>query len=81
MVQGAYSIVFLTNDELVAVRDPHGFRPLCMGKVTNGNGPDSVVFASEPPAFDLMGAEYVRDIVPGDTVVVDKTGIRSLRPF
>ena len=81
MVQGAFSMVFLTNDELVAVRDPHGFRPLCMGKLPTGSGPDAVVFASEPPAFDLMGAEYVRDIVPGEMVVVDKSGIRSIRPF
>jgi amidophosphoribosyltransferase len=75
-VEGAYSMVFLTNDELVAVRDPYGFRPLCMGKLG-----DAVVFASEPPAFDLMGAEYVRDVAPGEMVVVDRTGTRSLRPF
>jgi amidophosphoribosyltransferase len=80
-VEGAYSILFMTNDELVAVRDPHGFRPLCLGNLPGQNGGAAVVFASEPPAFDLVGAEYVRDLSPGEMIVVDKTGLRSLRPF
>jgi amidophosphoribosyltransferase len=80
-VEGAYSILFMTNDELVAVRDPHGFRPLCLGTLAGQNGGSAVVFASEPPAFDLVGAEYVRDLSPGEMLVVDKTGLRSLRPF
>jgi amidophosphoribosyltransferase len=75
-VQGAYSLVFLSAEELVAVRDPNGFRPLCLGRLG-----DAVVVASEPPAFTLIGAQYVRDIEPGEMIVVDKFGMRTLRPF
>lgn len=78
-MQGAYSIVFLTTDELVAVRDPHGFRPLCLGRLSGSSG--AIVVASEPAAFELMGAEYVRDVEPGEMLVADREGIRSLRPF
>jgi amidophosphoribosyltransferase len=81
-MQGAYSIVFLTTDELVAVRDPHGFRPLCLGTLRPAPGhPGSPVVASEPSAFELIGAEYVRDVEPGEMLVFDRAGIRSLRPF
>ena len=75
-VQGAYSLVILTADELIAVRDPYGFRPLCLG--IRG---DAHIVASEPPAFSLIGGEYVRDIEPGEMVVVNKFGMRSTRPF
>jgi amidophosphoribosyltransferase len=75
-MQGAYSVVVLTTDELIVARDPHGFRPLCMGKL--GEAP---VFASEPVAFELIGAEWVRDLDPGEIVVVDRDGMRSLKPF
>ncbi|MGE0788733.1 MAG: amidophosphoribosyltransferase [Sandaracinaceae bacterium] len=75
-VEGAYSIVFMTPEQLIAVRDPHGFRPLCMGMLK-----DAQVVASEPPAFHLIGAEYLRDIAPGEMVVVDDNGLRSLHPF
>ena len=75
-VEGAYSLVFLSPDELVAVRDPYGFRPLCLGKLGGAH-----VVASEPPAFQLIGAEYVRDIEPGELVLVNKDGLQSLRPF
>ncbi|CAN0907746.1 Amidophosphoribosyltransferase 2, chloroplastic [Linum grandiflorum] len=68
-------MVFVTEDKLVAVRDPHGFRPLVMGrKKCNG----AVVFASETCALDLIDAEYVREVNPGEVVVVDKDGISSL---
>ena len=81
-MQGAYSIVFLTTDELVAVRDPHGFRPLSLGTLAALPGrPPGFVFASEPSAFELIGAEFVRDIEPGEMVVFDRDGMRSLRPF
>jgi amidophosphoribosyltransferase len=60
----------------VGVRDPHGFRPLCLGKLDNG-----WVLASETPALDIVGAHFVREIDPGEMVVVDAAGIRSLRPF
>ena len=75
-VEGAYSMVFLTPDELIAVRDPHGFRPLCLGLLN-----DSHVVASEPGAFHLIGAELLRDIEPGEMLVIDREGVRSLRPF
>ncbi|MFK7991480.1 MAG: amidophosphoribosyltransferase [Sandaracinaceae bacterium] len=75
-VEGAYSMVFLTPTELIAVRDPHGFRPLCVGLLK-----DSHVVASELPAFHLIGAEYVRDVKPGEVLVVDQKGMRSMSPF
>lgn len=75
-VEGAYSMLCITPDTLIAVRDPHGFRPLCLGILK-----DAHVFASEPPAFHLIGAEYLRDVEPGEMLVVDRGGMRSLRPF
>ena len=75
-VQGAYSLVFLSPGELVAVRDPHGFRPLCLGRLN-----DAYVISSEPPAFTLIGAEYVRDVEPGEMIVIDRSGLRSVYPF
>lgn len=75
-VEGAYSLVFLTVDEMVAVRDPNGLRPLCLGQLG-----DAVVIASEPPAFHLMGAEYVRDVEPGEMIIANKFGMRSVHPF
>jgi len=75
-LRGAYSLMFLTNSELIAVRDPYGFRPLSIGKL-KGNW----VFASEPIAFDLIAADYVRDVEPGEMVVVSESGIRSYFPF
>ena len=70
--QGAFSMLFSTPDRLIAVRDPRGFRPLCMGKL---NG--ATVFASETCAFDLIGAEYVRDVSPGEMIVVDAEGVHA----
>ena len=75
-VQGAFSLVLLTKDKLVAVRDPHGFRPLALGRLG-----DAVVIASETCAMDLIGATYERDIEPGEVLVVSATGMRSLKPF
>jgi len=74
--KGAFSAVFLVGDALVAVRDPHGFRPLSLGILNRAH-----VVASEPTAFDLIAAEFVRDIEPGEMVVVDGSGVRSFRPF
>lgn len=65
---GAYSLVFLTEEKVVAVRDPHGFRPLVMGRKSNG----AYVFASETCALDLIEAEYVREVQPGEMIVIDK---------
>lgn len=72
-LQGAYSMVFVTEDKLVAVRDPHGFRPLVMGRRSNG----AVVFASETCALDLIEATYEREVYPGEVLVVDKDGVKS----
>lgn len=79
-VEGAYSLLLLTERELIAVRDPMGIRPLCMGKLSHAGG-EAIVIASEPVSFDLIGATYVRDIEPGEMLVVDSKGMRSLRPF
>ncbi|KAL4281006.1 hypothetical protein GQ457_03G002270 [Hibiscus cannabinus] len=74
-LEGAYSMVFVTEDKLVAVRDPHGFRPLVMGRRSNG----AVVFASETCALDLIEATYEREVNPGEVLVVDKKdGVQSL---
>jgi amidophosphoribosyltransferase len=75
-VQGAYSILFLTPKALVGVRDPMGFRPLVIGKL-KGN----FVLASETTALDLIEAEYLREVEPGEVVVVDGGGLRSERLF
>ncbi|MFI5322986.1 MAG: amidophosphoribosyltransferase [Thermodesulfobacteriota bacterium] len=74
--KGAYSLLFLTPEAMIAVRDPYGFRPLVMGKLG-----DSVVFASETCAFDLIEAELVREIEPGEVVVVNENGVESFKPF
>ncbi len=75
-VKGAYSLLLLTEQEMVAVRDPHGFRPLAMGNLDGAH-----VFASETCAFDLIGAKYVRDVEPGEMVVVSPQGMKSYFPF
>jgi amidophosphoribosyltransferase len=75
-VRGAFSLVLLTKDRLVAVRDPHGFRPLALGRLDG-----AVVIASETCAMDLIGATYERDVEPREVLVVSADGIRSLKPF
>ena len=75
-VRGAFTMLLLTPDQLIAVRDPHGFRPLSIGRTK-----DAYVFSSEPPAFDLIGAEYLRDVEPGEMVVVNDSGLESFYPF
>ncbi|MBE7412604.1 MAG: amidophosphoribosyltransferase [Leptospiraceae bacterium] len=77
IVQGAYSLLVLTNKYLIAVRDPNGFRPLVMGKRSDG----AIVFASETCAFDITDTEYIRDVEPGEMIVVDHLGIKSYFPF
>jgi amidophosphoribosyltransferase len=76
-VMGAYSLLFLTKDAMVAARDPWGFRPLVLGRLPGG----VTVAASETCALDLIDAEYIRDVEPGEMVVVDRTGMRSFKPF
>ena len=75
-VRGAYSLVVLTENSMIAVRDPQGFRPLVLGSL---NG--ATIVASETCALDLVRAEYVREIEPGEMIVVDDSGLRSLSPF
>ncbi|KJS65354.1 MAG: amidophosphoribosyltransferase [Peptococcaceae bacterium BICA1-7] len=72
-VKGAYSLLIITEDSLIAVRDPYGFRPLCLGKLG-----DAYVVASESCALDTVGAKKVRDIKPGEIVIIDDQGIRSM---
>ncbi|OGW86643.1 MAG: amidophosphoribosyltransferase [Omnitrophica bacterium RIFCSPHIGHO2_02_FULL_46_11] len=74
--QGAYSMTLLTEKELIGIRDPHGFRPLCLGKLDG-----AYVIASETCAFDLIEAEYIREIEPGEVVMINEKGLKSFRPF
>ena len=71
-IEGAYSMLFLTKDRLIAVRDPRGFRPLCLGLLD-----DTYVLASETCAFDLINATYLRDVEPGEILVISNQGIDS----
>jgi amidophosphoribosyltransferase len=75
-IKGAFSLVFITKDKLIAVRDPQGFRPLAIGKKD-----DATIFASETCVFDLLDADYVRDVRPGEILIVDAKGMRSLGQF
>jgi amidophosphoribosyltransferase len=75
-VEGAYSLLVLTNDGLIACRDPLGIRPLVMGKLG-----EATIFASESVAFDVIGATFLRDVEPGEMVLVNDSGIRSFSPF
>jgi amidophosphoribosyltransferase len=76
-VAGAYSLVFLSEDRLIAARDPHGFRPLVLGRLKDGG----IVVASETCALDLVEATYEREIEPGEILVVSEQGLESHRPF
>jgi amidophosphoribosyltransferase len=76
-VDGAFSIVMMTRDRVFAARDPRGFRPLSMGRITNPDGPDTIVFASETCAFDLLRAKFERDVQPGELVMVTQDGVTS----
>ncbi|HZS33180.1 MAG TPA: amidophosphoribosyltransferase [Methylomirabilota bacterium] len=75
-VSGAYSLVMLTPETLVGCRDPHGFRPLVIGRLG-----DAWLLASETCALDLLEAEFVRDVEPGEIVLIDAQGLRSVKPF
>ncbi len=75
LLEGAYSLLVMSPKKLIAARDPHGFRPLCMGKYN-----DSIVFASESAAIDACGAEFIRDVEPGEIIVVNSEGVRSIKP-
>ncbi len=75
-LEGAYCFVMLSEDELIGIRDPHGFRPLCLGKLE-----DAYVLASETCALDLIHAQYIRDIEPGEVLIINRKGLKSLYPF
>jgi amidophosphoribosyltransferase len=80
--RGAYSLLFLTLDKLIAARDPYGFRPLVLGRFPEGKNRSTYVFASETCALDLIEAEYVRDVEPGEIVTIGPDGmVESLKPF
>jgi len=74
-VHGAYSLVLMGEKELIGARDPFGFRPLVIGKLDDG-----IIFSSETCALDLIGAEFVREVEPGEVVVADENGLRSFKP-
>ena len=74
--EGAFTLAVMDRHGLVGVRDPHGFRPLCLGRLEHG-----WVIASETAALDIVGAQFVREIEPGEMLVIDDTGPRSVRPF
>jgi amidophosphoribosyltransferase len=74
--EGAFSMLFATPTSIIAARDPRGFRPLCMGDLDG-----ATVFASETCAFDLIGARYIRDVEPGEIVIVDQNGVHSFYAF
>ncbi len=80
-IEGAFSLVLMTPDRLFAARDPRGFRPLSMGRMPAGPGvlQDTILFASESTAFDLVGAIFERDVEPGELIVVGPEGVESRR--
>ena len=80
-VVGAYALVALTETALMGVRDPLGVRPLILGRVTHADASISWVLASETCALDIIGAEFVRDIEPGEIIIIDDAGVRSIKPF
>lgn len=73
-IKGAYSLLILTNDKILAIRDPHGFRPLSLGMLNN-----TYIIASETCAFDLLNAKYIRDIEPGEILIISDEGLTSLK--
>ncbi|KAA0235574.1 MAG: Amidophosphoribosyltransferase [Acidimicrobiales bacterium] len=75
-LEGAFSFVLADQAHVIGVRDPHGFRPLCLGRLDNG-----WVLASETPALDTVGATFIRELDPGEMVMIDATGVRSVHPF
>jgi amidophosphoribosyltransferase len=80
-VIGAYSLIALTNDALMGVRDPLGVRPLILGRLGHADGSGGWVLASETCALDIVGATFVRDVEPGEIVVINDQGVHSIRPF
>lgn len=73
-IKGAYALAIMTEDKLIGIRDPHGIRPLALGRLK-----DSYVIASETCAFDVIGAEYIRDVRPGEIIIINKEGLTSIQ--
>ena len=73
-IKGSYAIVILTEDKLIGIRDPHGIRPLCIGKIGN-----SYILSSESCALDSVGGEFIRDVEPGEMVIIDEDGLRGVK--
>jgi amidophosphoribosyltransferase len=80
-VIGAYSLIALSNEALLGVRDPMGVRPLILGRIVNADGTGTWVLTSETCALDIVGAEFVRDVEPGEIVVINDQGLHSIKPF
>jgi amidophosphoribosyltransferase len=82
-VRGAFSFVMMTKDRLIGIRDPHGFRPLAIGRLplAGVNGGEAWVICSETCAMDLIGATYVRDVEPGEVVIAGPHGLKSIKPY
>lgn len=78
-LDGAFSLVFLARDRVIVARDPHGFRPLAFGRLPREDGPEAYVFASETCAFDLINAEYIGDVEPGEMVCIGPEGMTRER--
>ncbi len=76
-IEGAYSLVIMTERELIGVRDPHGFRPLSIGRTETG----AWILSSESTAFDLIHAQFVRDVAPGEIVIINENGVTSIQAF
>ena len=80
-VRGSYSLAFLTTDKMIAARDPMGFRPLVLGRFSENSHRDGYVVASETCVLDLIEAEYVREVEPGEVLIFGPEGMESLKPF
>lgn len=74
VIKGSFALVIMTEDKLIAVRDPHGMRPLALGKLNN-----SYVVASESCAFDVIGADFIRDVKPGEVIIISRGGLKSMQ--
>ncbi len=79
ILEGAFSFVLMSSERLFGVRDPYGFRPLCLGRLGPADAPEGWVLASETPALSVIGATFVREVAPGEMVVIDADGPTSLR--
>ncbi|MHB8294894.1 MAG: amidophosphoribosyltransferase [Acidimicrobiales bacterium] len=81
LLEGAFSLVIMDSERLIGARDPNGFRPLCLGRTAAAGGAVGYVLASETTALDVVGATFEREVEPGEMVVVDAGGARSMMPF